>query len=66
MDEVVRRRGEESADGVEFVFCEAASADDVAQISGLLRGPGRVVPVVLGTVGGTAWCFEVRAGEPEE
>ncbi|MGW2561417.1 LysM peptidoglycan-binding domain-containing protein [Streptomyces sp. NPDC001514] len=66
LDELVRRRSEETADAVEFVFCEAASADDVAQISGLLRGPGRVVPVVLGRVGGTAWHFEVRAGEPEE
>lgn len=66
LGEIAARRAEEAATALEFVFGILDSEADHAALSDLLRGPGRVVPIVLGEPETAAWTFTVRPAPTTE
>ncbi|MER5889383.1 hypothetical protein ABT160_36640, partial [Streptomyces sp. NPDC001941] len=58
--ELAARREQEIDPPFEFVFCTVATEADEAALDDLLAGPGRVVPVVLGTAAEAPWRLAVH------
>ncbi|SDM43566.1 hypothetical protein SAMN04487981_101506 [Streptomyces sp. cf386] len=62
--ELITRRREETDPPLEFVFCEADTAQAESELAALLATPGQVIPIVLGRAAGARWILDVREESP--